>query len=302
MKPRQEEFDMAITAALVKELRDRTGLGMMECKKALTETDGDIEVAIDNLRKSGATKAAKKSANIAAEGAVHFASSADGKTALMLEVNSQTDFVARDANFTAFAKQVAEVALTAAATDVAVIAGLPYGNGQTVEEARIDLVQKIGENIQVRRAVVVQGDVVATYVHGLKLGVVVAMTGGDADLGRDVAMHIAASNPMVINPTDVPADILAREKEIYSSKARESGKPENIVEKMIEGSLKKYLAEVSLVEQAFVKDPDVKVADLLKKAGATVTAFVRLEVGEGIEKKEVDFAAEVAAQVAASTK
>ena len=302
ISPKEEMNMAAITAGLVKELRDRTGLGMMECKKALTETDGDIEVAIDNLRKSGATKAAKKSANIAAEGAVHFAITPDNKTALILEVNSQTDFVARDVNFTAFAKQVAEVALAAGVTDVAAIAGLAYGNGQTIEEARIDLVQKIGENIQVRRAILVQGDVVGTYIHGLKIGVVVALTGGDAELGRDVAMHIAAANPMVINPADVDAAVLAREKEIYAAKARESGKPENIVEKMIEGSLKKYLAEVSLVEQAFVKDPDVKVADLLKKAGATVVSFIRLEVGEGIEKKEVDFAAEVAAQVAASAK
>lgn len=289
-----------ITASLVKELRDRTGLGMMECKKALAETGGDIEVAIDNLRKSGQAKAAKKAGNVAAEGAIHFATTADGKTALMLEVNSQTDFVAKDANFTNFAKQVAEVALAAGETDVAKIAGLAYADGLTVEEARVALVQKIGENIQVRRAVLVKGDIVGSYVHGIKIGVAVALTGGDAELGRDVAMHVAASNPMVVNPADVPADILAREKDIYAAKARESGKPENIVEKMIEGSLKKYLAEVSLTEQAFVKDPDVKVGDLLKKAGATVVSFVRLEVGEGIEKKEVDFAAEVAAQVAAS--
>jgi len=289
-----------ITASLVKELRDRTGLGMMECKKALAETGGDIEVAIDNLRKSGQAKAAKKAGNVAAEGAIHFASTADGKTALMLEVNSQTDFVAKDANFTNFVKQVAEVALAAEATDVAAISALVYADGLTVEEARVALVQKIGENIQVRRAVLVKGEIVGTYVHGIKIGVAVALNGGDADLGRDVAMHIAASNPMVINPADVPADILAREKEIYAAKARESGKPENIVEKMIEGSLKKYLAEVSLTEQAFVKDPDTKVGDLLKKAGATVASFIRLEVGEGIEKKEVDFAAEVAAQVAAS--
>ncbi|HQV21927.1 MAG TPA: translation elongation factor Ts, partial [Agitococcus sp.] len=226
----------------------------------------------------------------------------DGKTSLLLEVNSQTDFVAKDANFTEFANNVAQIALANGTTDVAAIAGLSYSEGLTVEEARVALVQKIGENIQVRRAVLVQGDVVATYIHGLKIGVAVALTGGDADLGRDVAMHIAASNPMVINPADVPADVLAREKEIYAAKAKESGKPDNIVEKMIEGSLKKYLAEVSLTEQAFVKDPDVTVGALVKKAGATINTFTRLEVGEGIEKKEVDFAAEVAAQVAASAK
>ncbi len=291
-----------ITASLVKELRDRTGLGMMECKKALAETDGDIEVAIDNLRKSGATKAAKKASNIAAEGAILVANAADGKSALLLEVNSQTDFVARDANFTAFAKQVAELALAANETDVAKISALAYGEGLSVEEARVALIQKIGENIQIRRAVLVQGEVAATYAHGIKIGVAVVLTGGDAELGRDVAMHVAASNPMVVNPADVPADLLSREKEIYAAKARESGKPENIVEKMIEGSLKKYLAEVSLTEQAFVKDPDVTVGALVKKAGASINSFIRLEVGEGIEKKEVDFAAEVAAQVAASTK
>ena len=287
-----------ITAGLVKELRDRTGLGMMECKKALAETDGDIEVAIDNLRKSGATKAAKKASNIAAEGAILVANAADGKSALLLEVNSQTDFVARDANFTAFAKQVAELALAANETDVAKISALAYGEGLSVEEARVALIQKIGENIQIRRAVLVQGEVAATYAHGIKIGVAVVLTGGDAELGRDVAMHVAASNPMVVNPADVPADLLSREKEIYAAKARESGKPENIVE----SSLKKYLAEVSLTEQAFVKDPDVTVGALVKKAGASINSFIRLEVGEGIEKKEVDFAAEVAAQVAASTK
>jgi elongation factor Ts len=244
-----------ITAALVKELRDRTGLGMMECKKALNETDGDIEVAIDNLRKSGATKAAKKAGNVAAEGAIHWLLSEDNKSALLLEVNSQTDFVAKDANFSEFANKVANC-FSCWCTDVAAIAGLAYGDGMSVEEARVALVQKIGENIQVRRAVLVQGDVVATYAHGIKIGVAVALTGGDVELGRDIAMHIAASNPMVVNPADVDADLLSREKEIYAAKARESGKPENIVEKMIEGSLKKYLAEVSLTEQAFVKDPD----------------------------------------------
>ncbi|PTQ89714.1 translation elongation factor Ts [Agitococcus lubricus] len=289
-----------ITASLVKELRERTGLGMMECKKALTEAGGDIEVAIDNLRKSGATKAAKKAGNVAAEGAILVANSADGKTSLLLEVNSQTDFVAKDANFTQFANKVAQIALANSTTDVAAISALSYDEGVSVEEARVALVQKIGENIQIRRATLVQGDIVATYVHSAKIGVAVALTGGDTDLGRDVAMHIAASNPMVVNPADVPADILAREKEIYAAKARESGKPDNIVEKMIEGSLKKYLAEVSLTEQAFVKDPDVTVGALLKKAGATLNSFTRLEVGEGIEKKEVDFAAEVAAQQAAA--
>ena len=282
-----------ITASLVKELRDRTGLGMMECKKALTEAGGDIELAIDNLRKSGQAKAAKKAGNVAAEGAILSATAADGKTALLLEVNSQTDFVAKDANFTTFAKQVADVALAAGETDAAKIAGLAYG---------VALVQKIGENIQVRRAVIVTGDVVGSYVHGIKIGVAVVLNGGNADVARDVAMHVAAANPTVVNPADVAADVLAREKEIYAAKARESGKPENIVEKMIEGSLKKYLAEVSLVEQAFVKDPDTKGGAFVKKAGGSVVSFVRFEVGEGIERAVVDFAAEVAAQAAAAAK
>ena len=288
-----------ITASLVKELRERTGLGMMECKKALQEANGDIETAIDNLRKSGQAKAAKKAGNIAAEGAIIMATSADGKTAVMLEVNSQTDFVARDANFTAFANKVAAIALAARETDVAKIAGLDF-DGVTVEEARIALVQKIGENIQLRRVELVEGAVLGTYVHGLKIGVVVALEGGDVELAKDVAMHVAAANPMVVNPEDVAADVLAREKDIYAAKARESGKPENIVEKMIEGSLRKFMEEVSLVQQAFVKDPEVKVGDLLKKAGAKAQSFVRFQVGEGIEKKEVNFAEEVAAQAAAA--
>ncbi len=288
-----------ITAALVKELRERTGLGMMECKKALQEAAGDIELAIDNLRKSGQAKAAKKAGNIAADGAIITAVSADGRQAIILEVNSQTDFVARDANFTAFAQGVARLALEHAVSDIAAIAELPM-EGTTVEGARVALVQKIGENIQLRRAQLLRGERLVSYVHGLKIGVVVALQGGDEDLGKDLAMHIAAANPMVVSAADVPADVLAKEKEIYAAKARESGKPENIIEKMIEGSLKKFLAEVSLVEQGFVKDPETKVADLLKKAGASVASFVRFQVGEGIEKKEVDFAAEVAAAAAAA--
>lgn len=288
-----------ITAALVKELRDRTGLGMMECKKALQEAAGDIELAIDNLRKSGQAKAAKKAGNIAADGAIIIAVAEDAKTAVMLEVNSQTDFVARDVSFTAFANKVAGLALAARETDIARIGTLDY-DGVSVEEARVALVQKIGENIQLRRAQLVEGGLLVPYVHGLKIGVVVALEGGNEELGKDLAMHVAAANPLVVNPADVAADVLAKEKEIYAAKARESGKPENIVEKMIEGSLKKFLSEVSLVEQGFVKDPDTKVADLLKKNGASVSRFVRFQVGEGIEKKEVDFAAEVAAAAAAA--
>jgi len=286
-----------VTASLVKELRERTGLGMMECKKALVEAGADIELAIDNLRKSGQAKAAKKAGNIAADGAIILASEAG--VAIALEVNCQTDFVARDANFSAFANKVAALALAARETDVAKISQLDY-DGVTVEEARIALVQKIGENIQVRRAVLVQGAQLATYVHGLKIGVVVALEGGDLDLGKQVAMHVAAANPLVVNAADIPADVIAKEQEIAEAKAAESGKPANIVEKMVQGALAKFRGEVSLVEQGFVIDPEQKVGAVLAKAGAKVTSFVRLEVGEGIEKQEVDFAAEVAATQAAA--
>jgi elongation factor Ts len=286
-----------VTASLVKELRERTGLGMMECKKALQEANGDIETAIDNLRKSGQAKAAKKAGNIAAEGAIAIA--VDGQTSIALEVNCQTDFVARDENFGKFIAKVAQLALAAKETDPAKLAELNY-DGVTVEEARISLVQKIGENIQIRRAVLVEGATLATYSHGLKIGVIVALEGGNEEIGKQVAMHIAATNPLVVNADDIPAEVLAKEKEIAEAKAAESGKPAAIVEKMVEGTLKKFKSEVSLVEQAFVIDPDQKVSAVLAKAGAAVIRFVRLEVGEGIEKKEVDFAAEVAATQAAA--
>lgn len=285
-----------ISASTVKELRERTGLGMMECKKALVEANGDIEVAIDNLRKSGQAKAAKKAGNIAAEGAIIAA--VDGNTAIVLEVNSQTDFVARDENFTAFANKVAKAALAARETDVEKIAALTV-DAQTVEEARVALVQKIGENIQVRRAQLVEGALLATYIHGIKIGVVVALDGGNQELARDIAMHIAAAKPEAIAPENVAPAVIAKEREIAEAKAAESGKPANIVEKMVEGAVKKFLSEVSLVEQAFVKDTEIKVGQLLSRNNARVVQFVRLEVGEGIEKKEVDFAAEVAAAVAA---
>lgn len=285
-----------ISAASVKELRERTGLGMMECKKALVEAGGDIETAIDNLRKSGQAKAAKKAGNVAAEGAIVVAS--NGGTSILLEVNSQTDFVARDDNFSAFAKDVAAAALAARETDPAKIAELSV-DGQTVEERRIALVQKIGENIQVRRAQLVEGALQGTYVHGLKIGVVVALEGGNEELARDIAMHVAAAKPEAISPEDVSPEVVAKEREIAEAKALESGKPANIVEKMIEGAVQKYLSEVSLVKQAFIKNPEEKVGELLAKNNAKVVKFVRLEVGEGIEKKEVDFAAEVAAAVAA---
>lgn len=291
---------MAVTASLVKELRERTGLGMMECKNALVATEGDIEAAIDNLRKSGQAKAAKKAGRTAAEGAVAVKSSDDNKMALMLEVNSETDFVSRDDNFKEFVDLIAGRALEAKETDITTLMALPVEEGGTVtlEEARLGLVQKIGENIQVRRAQLVEAEgVVGSYIHGGRIGVVVSLKGGNVDLGKDVAMHVAASNPLVVNPDQVSKDVLDKEKEIFSAQARESGKPEEIIEKMITGRIKKYLAEVSLVEQAFVKNPDTKVGKLAKDAGAEIVSFTRFEVGEGIEKEEVDFAAEVAAQV-----
>lgn len=283
----------AITAALVKELRDRTGLGMMDCKKALTENDGDIELAIEHLRKSSGMKAAKKASRAASEGVIAIRSSADDSYALMLEINSETDFVARDDNFKEFAAVVADEAFAARQTDVAAL----MAGG--LEERREALVQKIGENINLRRIVALSAadGVVASYLHGNeRIGVLVALQGGDLELGKDIAMHIAAVNPMVVNPADVAEDVVAKEREIYAAQAAESGKPPEIVAKMIEGRIRKYLAEVSLVEQPFVKDPDIKVSALLKKAGASVTAFCRYEVGEGIEKKVEDFAEEVRKQ------
>lgn len=290
---------MAVTAALVKELRERTGLGMMECKKALVETDGDIEAAIDNLRKSGQAKAAKKAGRTAAEGIVIAKISGDGKTGILLEVNSETDFVARDDNFLGFANQVADQVLASKETDIAKLLESDYtAGGDSIETARSALVQKIGENIQVRRAYVLENaeGMVSSYVHGGKIGVLVSLTGGNDELGKDVAMHTAAANPLVVESSQVDQATLDKEREIYSAQAAESGKPADIVAKMVEGRIAKFLKEVSLVDQPFVKDPDSTVGKLVKGAGAEVKGFIRIEVGEGIEKEEVDFASEVMAQ------
>ena len=279
----------AISAAMVKELRERTGLGMMECKKALVEADGDLDQAIENLRKSSGMKAAKKAGRVAADGVVRVA--VEGGQGTLLEVNSETDFVARDENFSNFADQVIAKAATASDTDVeALMAG-------ELESAREALVQKIGENITVRRVAKVAGDVVGAYVHSNeKIGVLIGLTGGDATVAKDIAMHVAAVNPMVINPDDVDPEVVEKEKEIFAAQAENSGKPAEIIEKMIGGRIRKYLAEISLVEQPFVKNPDQTVGQLAKEAGATITSMVRFEVGEGIEKEEVDFAEEVMAQ------
>ena len=288
----------AVTAAMVKELRERTGLGMMECKNALVEAGADIEKAIDDLRKSGQAKAAKKAGRTAAEGAVGVAVSADGKTAIMVEINSETDFVARDENFLGFVTKVANAVLAAGETDAAKIAELPTAEGPTVEVTRQALVQKIGENIQVRRAELLTADgAIGAYVHGGKIGVLVALKGGNDVLGKDVAMHVAASNPMVVSGDQVPTDVLEKEKEIIRAQPDMAGKPEEIVEKMLGGRISQFLKEVSLLDQPFVKNPDTTVGKLVKEAGAEVTGFIRLVVGEGIEKEETDFAAEVMAQV-----
>jgi elongation factor Ts len=286
-----------ITAGMVKELRERTGLGMMDCKKALSAADGDMDKAIDDLRKASGLKAAKKASRVAAEGIVLTKIAEDGNYGVIIEVNSETDFAARDENLLDFSQQAIELAYSNNDADVQGIlnAGL--------EDLRQALVQKVGENINLRRIDRLKFEdanqgIVASYVHSNnRIAVLISLQGGDESLARDIAMHVAAVNPMVVRAEDVPEDVLAKESEIYSAQARESGKPEEIIEKMIIGRLRKFVAEISLLEQPFVKDSDKKIVDLLKEAGADVVNFVRYEVGEGIEKEEVDFAEEVAAQV-----
>ena len=283
-----------MSAALVKELRERTGLGLLECKKALAAAGGDIEVAIEELRKSSGMKAAKKAGRTAADGVVAIRTAADGKSGVIGERNRETDFVARDENFLGFVSQVMDKAVELQTDDVAAVAG------GDVEDARQALVQKIGENISVRRigVVSVADGVVGGYVHGNnRIAVLVELAGGDEELAKDVAMHIAAVNPAVVSPADMPEELLQKEREIYAAQAADSGKPPEIVEKMIEGRVRKYLSENSLTEQAFVKDPDTTVGKLVKAAGARIAGFTRFEVGEGIEVEKVDFAAEVAAQL-----
>lgn len=279
---------VAITAALVKELRERTAAGMMECKKALVEANGDIELAIDNMRKSGQAKAAKKAGRIAAEGIILAKVSADGKFGVILELNCETDFVAKDAGFKAFGEEVINAALADKITDIDVLKA-------KFEEQRANLVAKIGENINIRRIVALEGDVLGTYLHGARIGVMVAATGADEELVKHIAMHIAASKPEYVKPEDVPAEVVAREHQIQLDIAIESGKPREIAEKMVEGRMRKFTGEVSLTGQTFVMDPSKTVGDLLKENNADVVNFIRFEVGEGIEKVETDFAAEVAA-------
>ncbi len=290
-----------ISAQLVKELRERTGAGMMECKKALVATAGDIEKAVDEMRKAGQAKADKKASRIAAEGIVAISLAQDGKSAALVEVNCETDFVARDQHFVEFVGKVAGTVLAHHQTDMSPLAEVVLENGQSLDVLRKELITKIGENISLRRAACYENaHAIGTYVHGGRIGVMVELEGGDAALAKDIAMHIAAANPMVIAEGELSPAVLAREKEIYLAQIAESGKPQDIMEKMIEGRMRKFLAEVSLVGQAFVKDPSITVADLLKKNKATVVRFVRFVVGEGIEKQETDFVAEVLAAQAAS--
>ncbi|WP_192458091.1 translation elongation factor Ts [Musicola keenii] len=277
-----------ITAALVKELRERTGAGMMECKKALVEANGDIELAIDNMRKSGQAKAAKKAGRVAAEGIILTKIAADGKYGVILELNCETDFVAKDAGFKAFGEEVATAALNERVSDVEVLKA-------KFEEQRTALVAKIGENINIRRITVQTGDALGAYLHGARIGVLVSASGANEELIKHIAMHIAASKPEYVNADDVPADVVAREHQIQLDIAMQSGKPREIAEKMVEGRMRKFTGEISLTGQNFVMDPNKTVGQLLKESNASVTSFVRFEVGEGIEKAEVDFAAEVAA-------
>lgn len=288
---------MAITASLVKQLRERTGSGMMECKKALVETDGDIEAAAELMRKSGAAKADKKSARIAADGAIKVCVSDDAKTAVILEINSETDFVAKDDNFQAFAEAILATIMQQRPTSVEELSAMPLAGGGTVEEARQALISKVGENILIRRFEVVESDgSIASYLHGSRIGVLVDSS-ADQDMARDIAMHVAAVNPQFVDLDSVPADYVAKEKAILIAQAESSGKPAEIIEKMIEGRLNKFLAEVTLLGQPFVKDQDLTVGKLLSNADASIANFIRYEVGEGIEKKVEDFAAEVASQL-----
>ena len=290
---------MAISASQVKELRERTGAGMMECKKALVETDGDIETAIDNMRKSGAAKAEKKAGRIAAEGVIVARTSDDGKLAVIVEINSETDFVARDDSFKAFSDAVVNAALSNKTNNVEDLNKTNIASGESVEVARTNLIAKIGENISVRRVQLVEANdgVLNTYIHGGRIGVIASLKGGNADLAKDIAMHAAATNPQFVTPEEISEDVYNREKDIFTAQAIASGKPAEIAEKMVVGRMRKFAAEVCLVGQAFVKEPSQTVGDLLKSNAAEIIGLIRLEVGEGIEKAEDDFAAEVMAQV-----
>lgn len=287
---------MSISAPMVKELRERTGAGMMECKKALVETDGDMDGAVELLRKSGQAKADKKSSRVAADGRIVIVT--DGLKASMTEINSETDFVAKDENFVSYAETVAACVLNSSVADVLSLSAETLDDGRTVESARTDLVAKVGENISVRRFERLEAvEHLGSYTHGARIGAIVSLKGGDAALARNIAMHVAALNPVCVDEDGVPANTLERERRIFAEQAAESGKSPEIIEKMVTGRVAKFLKEVTLVGQPFVKDPDLSVGKLLANAGAEVTSFVRYEVGEGIEKKEDNFVEEVISQV-----
>lgn len=291
---------MSISASVVKELRERTGAGMMECKSALVEANGDIEAALDILRTRGQAKADKKAGRVAAEGRIELAIAPDGRSGVLVEANCETDFVARDESFLGFAREAAALALAGRPADVAALGALPRPGGGTIEELRKDLVARIGENISIRRFERVDASgVLHSYLHGTRIGVLVDLVGGDEELGRDVAMHVAASRPQCVAAEDVAADVVERERRIFTEQAARENKPPQILAKMVEGRLKKFLNEITLVGQPFVKDPDTSVGQLLASRQARVARFARLEVGEGIEKKAANFADEVRAQLEA---
>ena len=289
---------MSISAQLVKELRERTGAGMMECKKALLETNGDIEAAVEYMRKTGLAKADKKAGRVAAEGALVVSISDDAKEATILEANCETDFVAMGDEFRGFANRLAEVARTQKLADIDALNAAEVAPGVTADERRRELVAKIGENMTIRRFVTLTAGsgVIGHYLHGQKIGVLVEITTGDVELAKDIAMHIAASNPLALDAASLAPEFIAKEREIAQAKAEQSGKPANIIEKMVEGAMKKLFSEVTLKGQSFVKNGDITVEQLLKEKGAEVVRFTRYELGEGIEKEESDFVAEVMAQ------
>ncbi len=291
---------MAITAALVKELRERTGSGMMECKRALVASNGDVDAAIEAMRKSGLAKADKKSGRIAAEGIIAIETSADSKNAVMIEINSETDFVTKSEDFMAFVNNLSKAVLEAQPADLEALMALSFNDaGESVEVVRQALVAKIGENIQVRRFELMSSPegVIGSYRHGDRIGAMVNLTGGDIALAKDISMHVAASRPQAVSAADLPAELLEKERDIVATQAKDSGKPEAIIEKMVEGRMRKFVNEISLLGQNFIKDPDLTIEKLVKQADATVNGFKFFEVGDGIEKAEDNFAEEVMAQV-----
>ena len=287
---------MSITASMVKELRDRTGAGMMECKKSLVEVNGDIDTAIELLRTSGQAKAEKKASRVAADGRVAIKSNTS--EAVIIEINSETDFVAKDENFINFSDSAANLLLEKDVESIEQLSELVLSDSKTVEEARTELISKVGENISIRRFNKISDSVnLGIYSHGSRIGSIVSLSGGSENLAKDIAMHIAASNPICIDVNGVPSDLIEREKRIYNEQALSSGKPPEIIEKMVQGKMSKYLKEITLLGQSFIKDPDISIENLLKNSNAVVTDFIRYEVGEGIEKKEENFADEVMKQI-----